>query len=76
MAYAFDTLGYSKTLRAAGIPTDHAEAHAEAAREFIMVDLPPRRICVPPSSYRPCRSPCAWVASSGPSLRPSAPFSS
>ncbi|KMO33058.1 hypothetical protein VQ02_22035 [Methylobacterium variabile] len=39
MAYAFDTLGYSKTLRAAGIPTDHAEAHAEAAREFIMVDL-------------------------------------
>lgn len=39
MAYAFDTLGYSKTLRAAGIPTEHAEAHAEAAREFIMVDL-------------------------------------
>ncbi|MBX9934185.1 MAG: hypothetical protein K2Y56_22135 [Methylobacterium sp.] len=39
MAYAFDTLGYSKALREAGIPTDHAEAHAEAAREFIMVDL-------------------------------------
>ncbi|ACK86271.1 hypothetical protein [Methylorubrum extorquens] len=39
MAYAFDTLGYSKTLRAAGIPAEHAEAHAEAAREFIMVDL-------------------------------------
>ncbi len=39
MAYAFDTLSYSKTLRAAGIPTEHAEAHAAAAREFIMVDL-------------------------------------
>ena len=39
MAYAFDTLGYSKALREAGIPTDHAEAHAQAAREFIMVDL-------------------------------------
>ncbi len=32
MAYAFDTLGYSKALREAGIPTDHAEAHAQAAR--------------------------------------------
>ncbi|MEN3237938.1 hypothetical protein PUR29_31205 [Methylobacterium ajmalii] len=39
MAYAFDTLGYSKALREAGIAQDHAEAHAAAAREFIMVDL-------------------------------------
>ncbi len=39
MAFAFDTLGYSKTLRAAGISTEHAEAHAEAAREFIMHEL-------------------------------------
>ncbi|MFY9294857.1 MAG: hypothetical protein WAP03_29865 [Methylorubrum rhodinum] len=39
MAFAFDTLGYSKTLREAGIPTEHAEAHAEAAREFIMHEL-------------------------------------
>ncbi|UHC17896.1 hypothetical protein LRS73_08615 [Methylobacterium currus] len=39
MAYAFDTLGYSKALRQAGIPTEQAEAHAEAAREFIMVEL-------------------------------------
>lgn len=39
MAYAFDTLGYSKALRGAGIPTDHADAHARAAQEFIMVDL-------------------------------------
>ena len=39
MAYAFDTLGYSKALREAGIPTDHADAYARADREFIMVDL-------------------------------------
>ncbi|MCP1556804.1 UNVERIFIED_ORG: hypothetical protein M2438_005306 [Methylobacterium sp. SuP10 SLI 274] len=39
MAYAFDTLGYSKTLRTAGIPVEQAEAHAEAAREFIMHEL-------------------------------------
>ena len=39
MAYAFDTLSYSKTLREAGIAQDHAEAHAQAAREFIMVEL-------------------------------------
>jgi hypothetical protein len=39
MTYAFDTLGYSKRLRDAGISTDHAEAHAEAAREFVMGEL-------------------------------------
>jgi len=39
MAYAFDTLGYAKRLRNAGISTEQAEAHAEAAREFIMVEL-------------------------------------
>ncbi|MCP1556812.1 UNVERIFIED_ORG: uncharacterized protein with von Willebrand factor type A (vWA) domain [Methylobacterium sp. SuP10 SLI 274] len=39
MAYAFDTLGYSKALRTAGIPVEQAEAHAEAAREFIMHEL-------------------------------------
>lgn len=39
MAFAFDTLGYSKKLRDAGVPQDQAEAHAEAAREFIMVEL-------------------------------------
>ena len=35
MAYAFDTLGYAKRLRDAGVPNPQAEAHAEAAREFI-----------------------------------------
>jgi hypothetical protein len=39
MAFAFDTLAYAKRLREAGIPTEQAEAHAEAAREFIMVEL-------------------------------------
>jgi hypothetical protein len=39
MAYAFDTLGYSKRLRDAGIPLDQADAHAEAAREFVMAEL-------------------------------------
>jgi hypothetical protein len=39
MAFAFDTLGYAKRLRDAGIPLEQAEAHAEAAREFIMTEL-------------------------------------
>jgi hypothetical protein len=39
MSYAFDTLGYAKHLREAGISTEQAEAHAEAAREFIMAEL-------------------------------------
>ena len=39
MAYAFDTLGYAKRLRSAGVQNEQAEAHAEAAREFIMVEL-------------------------------------
>jgi hypothetical protein len=37
--YAFDTLGYSKRLRDAGVPQPQAEAHAEAAREFVMAEL-------------------------------------
>jgi hypothetical protein len=39
VAYAFDTLGYSKRLRDAGVPSPQAEAHAEAAREFIMGEV-------------------------------------
>lgn len=39
VAWAFDTLGYSKRLRDAGVPNPQAEAHAEAAREFIMTEL-------------------------------------
>ena len=39
MAYAFDTLGYAKRLRDGGVPDPQAEGHAEAAREFIMIEL-------------------------------------
>jgi hypothetical protein len=39
MAYSFDGLGYAKRLRDGGVPRDQAEAHAEAARDFIMVEL-------------------------------------
>ncbi|WP_022721182.1 hypothetical protein [Rhodopseudomonas sp. B29] len=39
MAFAFDTLGYAKRLRSVGVPNEQAEAHAEAAREFIMAEL-------------------------------------
>ena len=39
MAWAFDTLGYAKRLREAGVPNPQAEAHAEAAREFIMGEV-------------------------------------
>ncbi|MCG6205907.1 hypothetical protein LPW26_14745 [Rhodopseudomonas sp. HC1] len=39
MAFAFDTLGYAKRLRSAGVPNEQAEANAEAAREFVMAEL-------------------------------------
>jgi len=39
MAYTFDSLGYAKRLRDGGVPQDQAEVHAEAARDFIMVEL-------------------------------------
>jgi hypothetical protein len=38
-AYTFDSLGYAKRLRDRGVPQDQAEAHAEAARDFIMPEL-------------------------------------
>jgi hypothetical protein len=39
MAYAFDSLGYARRLRDAGIPQAQAEAHADAARDFVMAEL-------------------------------------
>jgi hypothetical protein len=39
VVWAFDTLGYAKRLRDGGVPNPQAEAHAEAAREFIMTEL-------------------------------------
>ena len=39
MGLAFDSLGYAKKLRDAGVSSDQAEAHAEAARDFVMAEL-------------------------------------
>jgi hypothetical protein len=39
MVYAFDTLGYAKRLRDSGVPQPQAEAHPEAARDFVMAEL-------------------------------------
>jgi hypothetical protein len=39
VVYTFDGLGYAKRLRERGLPHDLAEAHAEAARDFIMAEL-------------------------------------
>jgi len=39
MVYAFDTLGYAKRLRTAGVSQEQAEAPAEAVRDFAMGEL-------------------------------------
>jgi hypothetical protein len=39
MVFAFDTLGYAKRLRHSGVLQAQAEAHAEAARDFVMGQL-------------------------------------
>jgi hypothetical protein len=39
MVFTFDTLGYSKHLRDAGVPVNQAEAHAEAARDYVMHEI-------------------------------------
>jgi hypothetical protein len=39
MVFALDALGYAKHLRDHGVPNEQAEAHAEAARDFIMTEL-------------------------------------
>src|SRR4051794_7501350 len=43
VVWAFDTLGYAKRLRDGGVPNPQAEAHADAAREFIMTELVTRQ---------------------------------
>jgi hypothetical protein len=43
VVWAFDTLGYAKRLREAGVPNPQAEGHAEATREFIMTELVTRQ---------------------------------
>jgi hypothetical protein len=39
VVWTFDTLGYAKRLREAGVSNPQAEGHADAAREFIMIEL-------------------------------------
>jgi hypothetical protein len=39
MVYAFDTLSYARYLREKGVPSEHAEAHADAVRQFVMSEL-------------------------------------
>ena len=39
MVYAFDTLSYARHLKERGVPQEQAEAHADAARQFIMAEL-------------------------------------
>jgi hypothetical protein len=39
MVFAFDTLSFARLLRDRGVSPEHAEAHAEAARQFIMAEL-------------------------------------
>jgi hypothetical protein len=38
MAFVFDTLAYAKKLREAGVEQAVTEAHAEAARDFVMAE--------------------------------------
>jgi hypothetical protein len=39
VAFTFDSLAFAKHLREYGVPHEQAEAHAEAARTFIMNEL-------------------------------------
>ena len=39
MAIAFDGLSYARYLQKHGLPPDQAEAHADAARTYIMQEL-------------------------------------
>jgi hypothetical protein len=35
MVFAFDTLSFARYLRDKGVPSEHAEAHADAVRQFV-----------------------------------------
>jgi hypothetical protein len=39
MVFAFDTLSFARYLREKGVPSQHAEAHADAVRQFVMNEL-------------------------------------
>ena len=39
MVFAFDTLSFARHLREHGVPQQQAEAHAEAVRNYVMIEL-------------------------------------
>ena len=39
MVSAFDTLSFARYLREKGVPSEYAEAHADAVRQFVMSEL-------------------------------------
>jgi hypothetical protein len=39
MALVFDGVGYMQRLRDAGVAQEQAEAHAQAVRDFVMLEL-------------------------------------
>lgn len=39
MVFAFDTLSFARYLRGRGVAAEHAEAHADAVRQFVMSEL-------------------------------------
>jgi hypothetical protein len=39
MAFTFDTLSFARYLREKGVPSQQAEAHADAVRQFVMSEL-------------------------------------
>jgi hypothetical protein len=39
MAFTFDTLSCARYLREKGVPSQQAEAHADAVRQFVMGEL-------------------------------------
>jgi len=39
MVFAFDTLSFARYLREKGVPSEQAEAHADAVRQFVMTEV-------------------------------------
>jgi hypothetical protein len=39
MVFAFDTLSFARYFPEKGVPSEHAEAHADAVRQFVMSEL-------------------------------------
>jgi hypothetical protein len=39
MVFAFDTLSFARYLPEKGVPSEQAEAHADAVRQFVMTEV-------------------------------------